>query len=159
MPSHSSDGQGTAGSAARLVGGWGATAGVCKWGRRSLRLTSAQTHRRGRGRSVPTSLRERPLPAVDKGHGHHRDVIWLRLVAHFIALRLELHPAPASQLFAVVGEPNRKCAGGGAQGKERWEEGEGGSFLCLPSSTLHAKVTPSTWELLEINTQYSLLRK
>lgn len=28
MSSHSSEGQGTAGSAARLVGGWGAPAGV-----------------------------------------------------------------------------------------------------------------------------------
>lgn len=65
---------------------------------------------------MPTSLRESPLPAVDKGRRHHRDVIWLRLVAHFIALRLELHLAPVSQQFAVVGELNGIWVGVGSPG-------------------------------------------
>lgn len=55
-------------------------------------------------------------PSGGQRRRHHRDVIWLHLVAHFIALRLELHLAPVSQQFAVVGELNGIWVGAGSPG-------------------------------------------
>lgn len=110
----------------------------------------------GRGKSAPNSLRESPLPVVDKGCKRHRDVIWFCLPTPLYCPKARALPVPCIPAV-VVGEPNWSWSWSPGKGKV----GGGGVKRELPvSSQLHSPhrshfshlgpsptwVTSPTWE-------------